>query len=222
LLGVLGFYGFKIRWEDWIARFPVAPAAFYDNTQLNNGKNNDWFHYFNTSGWRFLFFVNTSAILNGSNVVYQNTQELIIKDYDSNPIITTELKYYQNNNGVKGPQLIGGTDPLTGDPLGVIIRGEKVFLDIEYTRSAGTWLNTLSTYGLNCIEVDKGAGFKEFRQLSSIFVPEFTNPLEGIAGTALSTLTLVSPTVLRVECMIDSNKLINEPRYKVSGRLGCK
>ena len=222
LLGVLGFYGFKIRWEDWIARFPVAPAAFYDNTQLNNGKNNDWFHYFNTSGWRFLFFVNTSAILNGSNVVYQNTQELIIKDYDSNPIISTELKYYQNNNGVKGPQLIGGTDPLTGDPLGVIIRGEKVFLDIEYTRSVGTWVDVLSSYALNCIEVDKGAGFKEFRQLSSIFVPEFTNPLEGVTGTTLSTLTLVSPTVLRVECMIDSNKLINAPRYKVSGRLGCK
>lgn len=222
LRGVLGWYGFKIRWEDWIKRFPLPPVDFYDNTQPQNGQNNDWFHYFNTSGWRFLFFVNTSAVLNSNPVVYQNTQELTIKDYDSNSIISTEIKYYRDNNGVKGAQLIGGTDPLTSTPLGVIIRGENVFLDIEYTRSSGMWADVLTSYGLNCIEVDKGAGFKSFRQLSSIFSSEFDNPLEGITGATLSTLTLVSSTILRVECVIDANKLKNAPRYKISGRLGCK
>lgn len=221
-LGVLGWYGFKIRWEDWLKRIPLPPVDFYDNTQGQNGQNNDWYHYYDTSGWGLYFFVNITADLDGQQVVYQNLREITIEDYDSNTIITTELKYYRDNNGVKGTQLVGGTDPITGNPLGVIIDGEKVFLDIEYTRSSGTWAGTANSYGVNCIEVANGAGFKAFRQLSSIWQSETDNPLEGIPGATLSTLTLVSPTVMRVECVIDSNKLTNADLYKVTGRLGCK
>jgi hypothetical protein len=228
--GVLGWYGYKIRWEDWIKRFPTPPNDFYNNTELQNGLNNDWFHYFNTSGWNFYFYVNLTAILNGQTVVYQNLKEITIKDYDSNSDITTEIKYYRDNNGVKGTQLIGGTDPISGLPLGVIIKNEYVWLDIEYTwvgaGAPADWASQVlvdaNVYATNCFEVDKGAGQKQFRQLSSIWNPEFDNPVEGIPSATLATVTQVSTTKIRVEARINGNKILDAPRYKISGRIGCK
>jgi len=228
--GVLGWYGFKIRWEDWIKRFPVPPNDFYDNTQNQNGLNNDWYHYFNTAGWTFNFYVEIGAILDGSNVVYQNLVELTIKDYNSNSNITTELKYYRDNNGVKGVQLTGGIDPISGLPLGVIENGEYVWLDIEYTwtgaGSPADWADQATVdanvYGVNCIEVDQGAGQFSFRQLSSVHLPEFDNPMEPLPNGTLANVLFDSPTKLIVESRINANKLISATRYKVSGRLGCK
>lgn len=219
--GVLGWYGFKTRWEDWIKRFPVPPNDFYDNTQPQNGLNNDWYHYFDTAGYTLNFFVNITATLNGSTVIYQNLRLMTVKDYDVNPIITTAFKWYRDNAGVKGALLTGGTDPISGLPLGVIIDGENVWLDIECTRSSGTWASVASTYGINCIEVDSGAGQFEFRQLSSIWLPAVDNPLIPIPANTLAFLTLVSPTIIRVSCRVDSSKLIDSQRYKVTGRIGC-
>lgn len=224
---VLGWYGYKIRWEDWIQRFPTPPTAFYDNTLLNNGLNNDWFHYFNTAGWNFYFYVDITATLDSQTVIYQNLKEVTILDYDVNTVITTELKYYRDNAGVKGTQLIGGTDPVYGGPLGVIPKGEIVWLDIEYTASVAQadWTSQVTVdanvYATSCSEVDNGAGQKQFRQLSSLFPPEFDNPMIGLPGVTLNTITWVSNTEIIVECRIDSNKLIDSDRYKISGRIGC-
>ena len=70
--------------------------------------------------------------------------------------------------------------------------------------------------------MDEGAGQKEFRQLSSIWLPEFDNPMIPIPALTLVNLVWVSTTVVRAECRIDANKLIDSNRYKVTGRLGCK
>ena len=227
LKGVLGWYGYKIRWEDWLKRLNV-PTAFYDNTENQNGLNNDWFHYFNTAGWTVQFFVNIDANLNGTAVRYQNLKNLTILDYDVNSIITTELKYYRTDpiTGLKGSQLIGGTDPLTSTPLGVIIADEIVFLDIEYTRSSGSWVDQptvdANVYATQCIEVANGAGQKEFRQLSSIWLSEFDNPMIPLTGETLAKVTFNTTTKITVETRIDANKLIDASRYKITGREGCK
>lgn len=214
--GVLGQYGFKVRWEDWLQRFN-APTDFYDNTELNNGKNNDWFHYFEVSGWKLYFYVNITTQLG----VYQNTKQMTVLDYDVNTTISTVLNYYRDNAGVKGALLNGGTD-------GVIIENEFVWLDIEYTSTVpvADWANQATVdanvYATQCIEPDKGAGQKEFRQLSSIWVSEFDNPMVGIISETLAKVTFVSTTKIIVETRIESNKLINSPRYKITGRIGCK
>jgi hypothetical protein len=110
--------------------------------------------------------------------------------------------------------------------LGVIVKDELVWLEIDYTRSSGTWTDQptvdANTYATLNSEVDQGAGQFEFRQLSSIWSSEFDNPLVGLPNETLCTVTFVSTTVLRVECRIDSNKLIDSNRYKITGRLGCK
>jgi len=222
--GVLGWYGFKTRWEDWIKRFPVAPNDFYDNTLLNNGLNNDWYHYYAVNGWKLYFYVNTTTQLG----TYQNLKQMTVLDYDSNGTITTTIDYYRDNAGVKGALLTGGVDPVYGGQLGVIIANEFVWLDITYTSSVVVpdWTSQVtvdaSVYATQCIEVDNGAGQKEFRQLSSIWVSEFDNPMVGIVGETLSKVVWVSNTEIRVETRIEANKLIDSPRYKITGREGCK
>jgi hypothetical protein len=229
--GVLGWYGYKIRWEDWIRRLPTPPADFYDNTELQNGLNNDWYQYFDTSGFTFNFFVNITAILNGQTVVYQNLKEISIKDYDSNNDVDITVNYYRDNNGVKGALLTAGTDPISGLPLGVIIKNEYVWIDIHYewvgiAPPPTDWANQAAVdanvYATQNFEVYHGAGQKQMRQLSSIFSSEFDNPIEGIPSATLATVTQISTTEIRVEARINGNKIIDAPRYKISGRIGCK
>jgi len=225
LKGVLGWYGFKIRWEDWLTRLNV-PTDFYDNTQPNNGLNNDWYHYFSVLGWTIQFFVNVDARLDGNTVRYQNLRNLTLLDYDNNSTISTSIKWYRDNAGVKGTQLIGGTDPISGLPLGVLIKGEDVWYDIEYTSTGTPWANQAyvdaNVYGTNCLEVDGGAGQKQFRQLSSVHLPEQDNPIIPIPSGTLATVTWISTSQIRVEARINTNKLLNATRFKSSGRIGCK
>lgn len=220
--GVRGLYGYKIRWEDWLKRINVPAEIvqdFYDNTKANNGINNDWYQWFDTAGYTFSFVVYTDAILNGKAVRYKNTLPLTFKDYDANTDITSVVRYYRESDSTL---LNGGIDPVTGLPLGVILDNELVRIEIEYTRATGTWTSLANIYGLNTIEVDQGAGFLEYRQLSSIYLPEIDNPLLPLSGGTLLDVQIISPTVLRCSCLVDPNKLIDATRYKITGREGCK
>jgi hypothetical protein len=227
--GVLGWYGFKVRWEDWIERFPHAPSDFYLNSLANNGFNQDWYDYFNTSGWNLYFYVEITAQLNGQQVVYQNLKQMIVKDYDSNGTISTSIDYYRNivgNPDTKGALLTGGTDPVTGGPLGVIIKDEIVWVDITYTSTGTPWANQAyvdaNVYATQNIEVDQGAGQFEFRQLSSIWAHELNIPMIPIPAETLAKVVWVSTSEIRVETRIEANKLIDSSRYKITGREGCK
>ena len=222
LKGVQGLYGFKIRWEDWLKRINVpAPIEqdFYDNTKLNNGINNDWFQWLSNTDYSMYFVVYTDAVLNGNNVRYENTKPLEFVDYDDNTNITTTLTYIRESDGTI---LNGGTDPISGTPLGVILDNEEVRLRIEYTKVVGTWGTLANIYGINAIEVDGGAGQLEYRQLSSIIGSESGNPLIPVTGATLLDLSLPAANILRAECLIDPNLLIDATRYKITGREGCK
>ena len=222
LVGVRGLYGYKIRWEDWIKRLNIPDTVkndIFDNTQKQDGLNNDWYHYLTTAGYNLYFVVYTNATLGGQVVRYENKKQLIFVDYDANTDITTEFRYYRESDNTL---LNGGIDPVTGGDLGVILNNELVRLEIEYTRTTGTWTTLATVYGLNCIEVDEGIGQMEFRQLSSVWLPELDNPLLPLAGDTLLNIQIISPTVLRCTCLIDPTKLIDANRYKITGREGCK
>lgn len=221
LKGVRGLYGFKVRWEDWIARTNVpieVRNTFFDNSLKSNGLSNDWYRYLNTSGWSLFFVVLTDALLDGVSVRYENTKELVFKDYNENADITVVHTYKRESDLTV---ISGGTDPESGLPLGVILNNELVRLEIEYTRAVGTWASANDVYCINTIEVREGAGFKEYRQLSSIVGSEVDNPLLPLPGESFLNVVLVSPTVIRATCLIDPNKLDQSTQYKITGRIGC-
>ena len=215
-------YGFKVRWEDWLGRNGVPTEfknAFYDSALASDGISNDWYRYLLINGWSVYFYVFTDALLDSNPVRYENKKQLIFKDYDANSDISTTFTYKRESDGAI---LTGGTDPISGLPLGVILSNEPTRLEIEYTRTTGTWASINDVYGVNTIEVYNGAGQMEYRQLSSIWGSEIDNPLLPITGGTLLDLVLVSPTVVRATCLIDPNKLIKSNRYKITGREGCK
>ena len=221
LKGVLGLYGFKVRWEDWLSRNDApleVRTAFFDNTLNQNGLNNDWYRYLNTLGWSVNFYVYTLANLNGQAVRYVNLKQMVFQDYNANADITTTFTYYRDSDNTV---LSGGTDPISGLPLGVILSNELVRLEILWTRGVGTWASVAEAYGINTIEVRDGSGQFEYRQLSSIWLPENDNPLLPLLGDTLLNMVLVSPTEIKASCLIDPTKLIPSNNFKITGRIGC-
>tara|TARA_R110000803_G_scaffold183061_1_gene245432 strand:+ start:368 stop:2881 length:2514 start_codon:yes stop_codon:yes gene_type:complete len=223
-IGAIGWYGFKMRWEDWKERFPHAPIAFYNNSYTKNGFNQDWYEYFSNAGYSLQFFVDMDCELAGDKVTYRNLKEIALNDYDSNATISTSLLYYADNAGAKGALISGGT--YLGLPLGVIVKDSFVWLDIEYTSTGTPWIDQADVdanyYGISEIGVENGGGQKDIRQLSSIYLPEFGNPLLPISPDTKATVTFNATNKITVSCRIEANKLITADIYKVTGKIGGK
>lgn len=213
----LALYGFKIRWEHWIARTGV-PNDFFDAAEENNGFNNDWFSYLGVSGWRFQFSVYTYSSLNGAAVRYVNSFPFEFEDYDANANITTNWEFIRESTGANLPVTV---DPTTGKPLGILLDGEQVRLKVTYINTAGVFAALSEYYGTICIEVDKGAGQFEFRQLSTEWGSESDNPLIPLQGETRTKKTLASPNKIVLECLVEPSLLLEAQRYKISSRLGC-
>lgn len=216
LKGAKGEYGFKARWEDWLERFPHAANAFYDNTLGNNGFSENWYDYFNTTDYSLYFFAEIKAVLDGTLVLYQNLKVMPIFDYDVNATITTAFNYFKDDAGgaVQG-------SPLTGS---VVFEDEFTWLDIVYTSTGTPWADQAyvdnNAWAKQCIDELNGNQLS-LRQLSSIWASENDNPMVGIPTVALSTITWNATNQITVSTRIESNKLINSPSYKITGRLGC-
>jgi hypothetical protein len=213
----VAYFGFKIRWEDWINRTGM-PSAFFNASEEHNGFNNDWHQALQVAGWDFKFIVNTQVEVNGELGQYENSKFLSFKDYNSNLQLTKQWNFYRESDGTL---INAGVDPQTGEPLGVLLDNERTEVELIWTRGLGVWNSIDEVYATSCIEVDGGAGQFSFRQLSSIWEPEQDNPLQAPSGTLLE-LTLISPTQVRTRCLVEPSLLEEAIRYKHSARIGCK
>lgn len=232
-------FGFKIRWEDWIRRLNV-PLEFYDNAELQDGFNNDWIHYQQIFLPKrlIMFSLETENILDGDLILNRNEFDHLdnyIADYDSTSCLTKTHNFYRHSDNTN---LNIGVDPESGKPLNVILSNELTRIEIDYT------LNTPSCNGFDsadlvaifmvyaldptirhlwgtiCIEIDKGAGQFEFRQLSSHWGSESDNPLIPLeTETKLKIELLPDNITIRTSCLIDPGLLPESSRYKVTGRL---
>lgn len=216
--GYVAYYGFKIRWEDWIERLGV-PSDFFDVSEKNNGFHNDWIHYLNEAGWKMSFTVYLDAVKNGKFVRYENEKSFTFNDYDSNPNVTTDFKFFRDSDNAS---LGAGIDPVTGKPLGTFLANELIRLEAVFNRNSGTWSSLADVYATICLEVDEGSGQFDFRQLSTEYGSESDNPLIPETGQTNVKLTLASPTQIIASCLVDTNKLPNATRFKLSSRIGCK
>jgi hypothetical protein len=216
--GFICLYGTKIRWEDWLLN-SNTPNAFFDPNQLNNGFNNDWYDYLITEGWSIKYFAEIISNESGDLFEYKNQWNMNFRDYDQNVNIATTHKYFRNSDNTL---LNIGTDVGTGRPLGVIISNEPTRIEIEFEiLDSGIW-DLSKTYGVITIEIDRGAGRFEQRQLSSVWGSENDNPLFPLPSeTKLKIEVDGTNKFLKLSSLIDPDLLDDSDRYRITGRVGC-
>lgn len=216
--GYIGYFATKIRWEDWIKN-EDAPSEFFDANELNNGFNNDWVHYLRTQGWIINFYTEINATVDGELVQYKNQFKLTFNDYDENDDISTAHRYYRDSDNTL---LNIGTDPEYNKPLGVILSNEPTRIEIDFEiTGAETW-DLSKTYAVTTIEIDRGAGRFEQRQLSSVWGSEDDNPIRPLTGeTKLKMEIDGTSKILTTSCLIDPDLLADGAKYRITGRVGC-
>ena len=214
----IAFFGFKIRWEDWLVRNNV-PGVFFKAAELNQGLNNDWLQYLETSGYEINFFTEIVASVNNEILEYKNTWAFSFVDYDSNEDISVQHNYFRDSDNT----LINvGTDPETFRPLGVILSNEPTRIEIEFTiLDAGTW-DISNTYGVMTIEIDNGQGQLSQCQISSIYETETSNALRPLTGETMLKVGIDGTNkVATISALIDPDLLTDGSRYRITGRIGC-
>jgi len=217
--GYIAYFATRLRYEDWILN-QLTPGAFFNENELNKGLNNDWVNYINTQGWVINLYTKINASVNGDLLQYKNQFKMKFSDYDTNSNIDVTHKYFRNSDNVL---LNIGTDPDTGKPLGVILANEPTRIEIEFDiLGDGTW-DLATTYAVISIEIDRGSGRMDMRQLSSVWDSETDNPLIPVAGqTKLKIETDVTQKILKASCLVDPDLLEDGAKYRITGRVGCK
>jgi len=216
--GYIAYFGTKIRWEDWLLNQNTT-GFFFDKNELNNGYNNNWIHYLRTSGFVINFYVKINSLENGEIVQYKNQFRFKFVDTDENENVQSTTTYLRNSDNTI---LNVGTDPETGRPLGVILSNEPTRIEIEFDiLDDGIW-DITKNYATITLEIDKGAGEFEMRQISSVCEPEGDNPLRPITGeTKLKVEVDGTGKIWKSSCLVDPELLAKAERYRITGRVGC-
>lgn len=219
LTNYVAYFGTKIRWEEWIQRNNNVPSEYYNASLEHNGFNNNWLDYLENSGHVINFFILFDVIENGVLKRYKNTFPITFKDYDSNDLIDTQIKYYRNSDDAD--ITLSDVDE-NGKPLGMLLSGEPTRIEITYTLTeVGAVWDLNESYFTTTLEIKDGAGEMEFRQLSSIVGSENDNPLIPLFGENRLKVVQISDSVINTSCLVDNTRLTQAEMYKITGRVGC-
>jgi hypothetical protein len=173
-------FPFLNDWRYWIA-LPGANADFYPSEQ-----NRNYVPFDNTGNWGVR--LNLSMIKNGLN--FQFTNDLIIKDYDSDANIFQEIELYIES---------------TAQNVQVIVDGELHRIIATHTNlDASSW-DVSNIWGMITIEPTESSP----RWICSTIIDSdgnTLNPLSPITGLT-ATLTFPTPDVAQIECFFDPGKI---------------
>lgn len=197
----MGVYGVKIyfpflyNWRYWLAQLN-ADADFYPNDQTQN-----WVPYGNTGNWNLR--VKLELIKSGLSFVY--TDDIIIKNYDSDPNIFQEIELIRESTG----QIVNAV--IIGEVMR--IRAKHTNLDMAFWDNPNVWTQIT-------IEPTEGAP----RYWCSSVVPydgNTLNPLSPETGL-LMPINYPQPYIAVSECLFDTSKLNLSNGVKISAKIkGC-
>lgn len=173
-------FPFLNDWRYWIA-LPGANADFYPSEQ-----NRNYVPFDNTGNWGVR--LNLGMIKNGLS--FEFTNDLIIKDYDSDPNIFQEIELYVE---------------ATNQNVQVIVEGELHRVIATHTNIDSSAWDVSNIWGMITIEPTESSP----RWICSTVIPtdgNILNPLSPITGLT-ATLTFPTPDVAQIECFFDPNKI---------------
>lgn len=198
-----------LRWEDW-EPLPEANDAFFDTSEPNNGKNEDWIRISSFSGWDIYYKFTLGAFKNGDPLTFSGETVINMEDYLAGTEWDTEnIKTYIDSND----------DPiLSGSDYGIsLYENTRVEADMTYL-GAESYVpaDLVSVLKINVYQ--KG-NFKEQYTLSSLYEPHADTKWLGISPSTKVTITNPSGDIWRSAALLQFNKLEDETTYKITHRL---
>ena len=193
--GIQVYFPFLYRWEYWLEQLN-ASIDFYPDNQTKN-----WYPYDSTPDWTVRFHL--EAVKGGLAYTFDN--ELLIKDYDSEPLIQQDI------------QLIIDS---TNTPVNVVIENELMRIVATHENLDLTAWNPFETWGMITVEPTESSP----RYILSTVIPfdnDVNNPLTPLSGL-LMNITYPSPNIARMECYFDPTKINLENGCKFTTKIkGC-
>ena len=193
--GIHVYFPFLYRWEYWLEQLN-ASIDFYPNNQTKN-----WYPYDSTNDWTVRLHI--EAVKDGLAYTFDN--ELLIKNYDSEPLIDQQIQLYID---------------ATNTPVGVVVENELMRIVATHTNvDLSPWDQT-DTWGMITVEPTESSP----RYLVSSVVPfdnDVNNPLTPLSGL-LVPITYPSLHIARMECYFDPTKINLQNGCKFTAKIkGC-
>jgi hypothetical protein len=193
--GVKIYFPFLYRWEYWLQQLN-ADVDFYPNDQTK-----DWFEYGNHPDWN----LNLHLELVKGGLAYIFDDIIDLKNYDANDNITSNIELFIDS---------------TNQNVGIVTEGLLMRVVGTHELVDGTAWNQSSIWGMLTIEPKESAP----RWICSTIVPtDFNslNPLSPLSG-ALCDLTFPTPTIARMECFFNPDKINLSNGVKFTTKIkGC-
>lgn len=193
--GVKLYFPFLHRWEYWLTQ-PNANADFYPDEQTK-----DWFPYDNTGDWTIRIHLQLTI----DGLSYLHDSELTLKDYDANRDIKSQIELFIDS---------------TNQNVGVITEGLLMRIVGTHELLDGKVWNPSEVWGmLTCEPKESAPRFI----LSSVVPTDFNslNPLSPLSSS-LCSLTFPSPTIAKLECYFDPQKVNLSNGVKFTSKIkGC-
>jgi hypothetical protein len=193
--GVKIYFPFLYRWEYWLQQLN-ADSDFYPNDQTKN-----WFEYGNHPDWT----LNLHLELVQGGLAYIFDDKIILKNYDADDNIKSKIELFIDS---------------TNQNVGIVTEGLLMRVVGTHELVNGQAWNQSSIWGMLTIEPKESAP----RWISSTIVPtDFNslNPLSPLSG-ALCDLTFPTPTIARMECFFNPDKINLENGVKFTTKIkGC-
>ena len=188
--GVALYLPFIYRWETWLAQ-ANASSDFYPN------QNKNWVPYGTTGDWTLRLAVD----LIREDLLYEYTDEIIIKDYDSDPTIDQTITLLTSQN----------------QEVEIVTEGDVMTIIADHVLNDGSTWDIDKIWGMITVEPNESSP----RWISSTIVPfdnNSLNPLTPINGD-FCNLELISATQARMKCFFDTTKINLSNGVKITSKI---
>lgn len=180
--GIKVYFPFLLRWEYWLQQIN-ADADFYPNYQTKN-----WVPYGNTGDWTIRLKI--ELVKDGLSYVF--TDEIIDKDYDSDPLIVQNIELYVDS---------------TNTNVGIVTEGQLMRVIATHSLISGEIWDDARTWGMITVEpTESNPRFISSTVIDYDYNP--SNPLIPLVGENKCKLTFPTPTMAKMECYFNPD-LIN-------------
>ena len=124
------YYPFMVRWETWTAVLGVD-ASFFNASLPNNGFNQWWYQYGQSSGWSLYYELIINATENGNAQSYTLQIPFLIHNYSGNSAYTVKQVMSFHASGLAALQSGSGgaIQYQSGGSTTVVINGQTYYID---------------------------------------------------------------------------------------------